>query len=193
MDDEELSSLVRLALPHSAEEERSLARTQLRGINEIQALTLLSRAPNLAEACRWWTQLGPRGNEWPPLVAPSQRWEEYCERVAAAAGEDTQRAAGVFGSCVRCGSQRLLVTTKQLRRACGAVRHAYRSEPGRRDDPRDRMVHMRPRPRSCAPARTVATPPASTRERSKCDRVECGHHTTRHHESFFPCLSAALL
>lgn len=64
--------------------------------------------------------------------AGAARWDAFCaaaersvrgddpnDPVAAAAAEAsaaTQRS-GVFGRCRRCGSKRLLVTTKQLRRA----------------------------------------------------------------------------
>ena len=114
--------MLRLAFPNSAATEWTVAQAQLAGINEVQALTLLSRAPTLAEACHWWTHLGQRGNSWPPLVAPTRCWEEYCAKVANAAGEDAQRASRVFGCCVRCGSNRLLVTNKQLRRARRGLR-----------------------------------------------------------------------
>lgn len=60
------------------------------------------------------------------------RWEAFCaaaERcvrgddpndpvaVAAAEASAATQRAGIFGRCRRCGSKRLLVTTKQLRRA----------------------------------------------------------------------------
>jgi hypothetical protein len=49
------------------------------------------------------------------------RWDAYCaevERNVRGDGADAAATAGtVFGACRRCGSPRLLVTTRQLRRA----------------------------------------------------------------------------
>jgi DNA-directed RNA polymerase subunit M/transcription elongation factor TFIIS len=54
-----------------------------------------------------------------------QRWEAYCSAVERrilgteddANGATDGSGVSVFGTCRRCGSSRLLVTTRQLRRA----------------------------------------------------------------------------
>ena len=45
-------------------------------------------------------------------------WDQYCTTVELQIrGEEGPRASSVFGLCRRCGSARLFVTTRQLRRA----------------------------------------------------------------------------
>lgn len=49
-----------------------------------------------------------------------QPWETYClqvERNLCQADDNTNNRQSIFGMCRRCGSARLLVTTRQLRRA----------------------------------------------------------------------------
>jgi DNA-directed RNA polymerase subunit N (RpoN/RPB10) len=48
------------------------------------------------------------------------QWNDYCQQVERSIrGDDEEPATevSVFGVCRRCGSRRLLVTTRQLRRA----------------------------------------------------------------------------
>ncbi len=57
-----------------------------------------------------------------------ERWNEFCREVERRVrGEDAEDAAAqrfrtsVFGRCRRCGSERISVTTRQLRRLWGCV------------------------------------------------------------------------
>jgi hypothetical protein len=57
---------------------------------------------------------------------PQRRWREYCQSVDRRLrdeGEDTP-CTTAFGICRRCGSPRVLVTTRQLRRARRAAAFA---------------------------------------------------------------------
>lgn len=55
-----------------------------------------------------------------PFAVHRKQWQQYCQQVERSIrgdGEDSDIQASVFGACRRCGSRRLLVTTRQLRRA----------------------------------------------------------------------------
>lgn len=54
-----------------------------------------------------------------PFATFVQQWEAYCMNVERhVRGDDLcQNTQTIFGVCRRCGSNRLLVTTRQLRRA----------------------------------------------------------------------------
>ena len=81
---------------------------------EAEALTLLAVVPPDRPAL----VPGLVGQRWPPPLAASlRRWEQYTERVRAEAEDEPATRQRAFGACVRCGSHRLLVTTRQLRRA----------------------------------------------------------------------------
>ena len=81
-------------------------------------------------ACHGWDyrRLGPI------RAGAVQRWEHYCEGVERRLrGDDNDAAAAaagttIFGTCRRCGSTRLLVTSRQLR--SGRGRPGPRPAPG---------------------------------------------------------------
>jgi len=78
------------------------------GIDEADALALLAVAPDASTAIAWWHQ---GASHWPPLDAARQRWDRYCDHVHnTVLGNDQGSNTAVFGHCVRCGSQRVLVT-----------------------------------------------------------------------------------
>ena len=53
-----------------------------------------------------------------PFATHANSWDHYCTAVELQIrGEEGPRASSVFGVCRRCGSARLFVTTRQLRRA----------------------------------------------------------------------------
>lgn len=77
-------------------------------LDEADALALLALAPDAETAMTWW-RAGPA--HWPPLHAAQRRWQEYCDQVRdAVLGNTNGSNTAVFGLCVRCGSQRVIVT-----------------------------------------------------------------------------------
>ena len=82
-------------------------------------------------ATRWFANDPARAAEWavrnaewgPVRAAAEERWAAFCaeteRRVRGTEGDDeAQRLrTAIFGGCRRCGSERLQVTTRQLRRA----------------------------------------------------------------------------
>jgi hypothetical protein len=92
----------------------------VRHCDEAQLLSLLSLAPDAATAAAW-AVVSPCLVDLPtgPYAESIQAWDAYCEHVRGTVEGDTTALpqSTVFGTCGRCGSSRLLVTNKQLRRA----------------------------------------------------------------------------
>lgn len=84
------------------------------GRTEAELLTVLAVATRPSEVTEWLAVRWP-----PPLRHSVLRWERYKEHVQTLVeGESNDDSVSVnVGCCVRCGSRRLLVTTKQLQRA----------------------------------------------------------------------------
>ena len=83
-----------------------------------------------------------------PFATHTNSWDQYCTAVELQIRrEEGPRASSVFGLCRRCGSARLFVTTRQLRRAdegmTASVLHG--------------VAHVTPVPRRSANVGTVAT------------------------------------
>lgn len=109
----------------TAEADWGAAVAALSAVPEPAALAVLFALPDPPSV--------PLVAEWlamrfPPPLAPSvRRWDAYAQGVrrrlaeeddaGADAPQQQQQQQRVFGVCVRCGSHRLIVTTRQLRRA----------------------------------------------------------------------------
>lgn len=108
--------------------------------DEHDALALRAVCPDAMTAADRWGHIlrhGGGADGWPVLDgAPRARWEAYCREVEDGVTRDHEGGAGpgstrpatsVFGVCRRCGSQRLTITNRQIRRAdarglaCGGV------------------------------------------------------------------------
>ena len=103
------------ALPELQSALLTVGRTEL-----VCMLSAFPSADALLNHCR---QHGNRFSFW-NLEAiqqgPIQRWAEYCAYVERhIQGKDVEEViqTSVFGNCRKCGSARLTVRTKQLRRA----------------------------------------------------------------------------
>lgn len=101
-----------------AELERALGAG---GVTGEAALFLAASFPDLAA---FLAHLASHGCDQASLPlfrdGPVRRWKDYCHRVERqlrGTDEDaTARSSAAFGVCRRCGSARLVVTTRQLRR-----------------------------------------------------------------------------
>lgn len=81
---------------------------------DVERLALLAAAPDGPTAARWAAE-GPGGWVWRPLEGTVARWEASVAATERRIRAQLEGRVGVFGCCVRCGSQRLVVLTKQLR------------------------------------------------------------------------------
>lgn len=92
--------------PHEAVDEDAL-----RGLNAFEVVALLAVCPS-ADALRPWAAM-----RWVPPLRPSvNRWEAYAVDVERRV-LSPQRDRKVTIPCARCGSVRVTIVTKQLRRA----------------------------------------------------------------------------
>ena len=95
------------------------------------------------------------GLQWPVLSGARERWEGYVTQVERniVGVPTTSPPSNIFGSCVRCGSQRLVVTTKQLRCADEGMTIPRCPLTDPLLSPWRRVIRIA----SCARARTVVT------------------------------------
>jgi DNA-directed RNA polymerase subunit M/transcription elongation factor TFIIS len=98
-------------------------RSVLRHMGQTELVCILSAFPTANALLTHFHQNGNQFSFW-NLDAiqhgPIQRWSDYCvyvERHVQGTDNEEVIQTSVFGTCRKCGSSRLTVRTKQLRRA----------------------------------------------------------------------------